>query len=498
MIESGFSSRATSRAAAVGYWQFIRGTGRRYSLEINPLIDERRDPLLSTQAAAEYFKGLYSVFGSWYLSMASYNVGENRVKKEVMRHMTRSFWELARKKRLPSETINYVPKFLAARMIGRDPARFGFTDIDYEKPFEFELLKVAKAVNLKKMSEILGIEYDDFKLMNPKFRGEVAPLRDGQLELRIPLGQRALAMNAAEQSYVDKVEFIADAGETETYRVKSGDSLYIIAKRFRTTVGWLRDVNDLKPGKKLRIGMRMQVPDRSSPSRQSSYIAKSKPSAGRTLAGKGESSAATAAPSPAGVVANLKGEDQESAKPVEIVLPSGVYYLVQAGDSLSSIAEDYDSSVRELRKMNKLKSGQVIKVGMRLKVPKDEGLPKEVDPGATPAGPQHVVKRGENLHLIAKKYGVTVQELLKANNLQRRSFLRVGARLRIPADEKISGPTGATPSSARQSYKKVHLVKKGETLKKIADKYDTSIGRLRRLNNLDSTAVAAGTKLFIR
>ncbi|MFN7262309.1 MAG: lytic transglycosylase domain-containing protein, partial [Pseudobdellovibrionaceae bacterium] len=113
LIESGFSSKATSRAAAVGYWQFIRPTGKRYGLEINSLVDERRDPVLSTQAAAEYFKGLYSVFGSWYLAMASYNVGENRVKREVMNHYTRDFWELARKKRFPQETINYVPKYIA-------------------------------------------------------------------------------------------------------------------------------------------------------------------------------------------------------------------------------------------------------------------------------------------------------------------------------------------------------------------------------------------------
>jgi len=91
LIESGFSSQATSHAAAVGFWQFIRGTGKRYGLDINPFVDERRDPVFATQAAAEYFKGLYSVFGSWYLAMASYNVGENRVKREVMNHYTRDF-----------------------------------------------------------------------------------------------------------------------------------------------------------------------------------------------------------------------------------------------------------------------------------------------------------------------------------------------------------------------------------------------------------------------
>src|SRR5690606_22915050 len=138
-------------------------------LDINAFVDERRDPVFATQAAAEYFKGLYSVFGSWYLAMASYNVGENRVKREVMNHYTRDFWELARKKRLPAETINYVPKFIAAKMIGKDPAKYGFDDIDYLPPIEFDHITVSQPVNLRMMAEKLNLNYEDFKALNPKF-----------------------------------------------------------------------------------------------------------------------------------------------------------------------------------------------------------------------------------------------------------------------------------------------------------------------------------------
>ena len=113
LIESGFSSTAHSSAAAVGYWQFIKGTGRRYGLGIDSYIDERRDFVKSTQAAADYFKGLYNLFGAWYLAIASYNVGENRVKNLVMKNKTRDFWKLARENRLPDETSNYVPKILS-------------------------------------------------------------------------------------------------------------------------------------------------------------------------------------------------------------------------------------------------------------------------------------------------------------------------------------------------------------------------------------------------
>ncbi len=468
------------------------------------MVDERRDPMLSTQAAAEYFKGLYSVFGSWYLAMASYNVGENRVKREVMKHYTRDFWELARKKRFPRETINYVPKFIAAKMIGKNPEKYGFTDIEYEKPLEFETVRLNSPLNLKKMAELMGLEYEELKTLNPKFRGEVAPLKNASVELRVPLGMSSTGLAAAEKSFVDKVEFVADAGETETYRVRSGDSLYIIAKRYRTTVAWLRDVNDLKAGRKLRIGQRLQVPDRSAPRKKPVVVAK----------------------------AEKKPEEKVSRevaqKSPEIVTPQGVFYVVQAGDTLSAIADDYDSSIRELRKMNNLRSGQVLQVGMKLKVPKDDGLPslpesaqgaavataspapatneanvvtpvEKVELTATQveqasmkdaidAARSHVVRRGENLTTIAKKYGVSVQDLKKANNLGRRSLLKVGLKLTIP---------GSEPQARRKARQRIHVVRRGETLHKIAAKYSVSLDKLKRFNGLRKPSVVAGARLSI-
>lgn len=363
LIESGFASKITSRAAAVGYWQFIRGTGKRYGLEINSFVDERRDPVLSTQAAAEYFKGLYSVFGNWYLAMASYNVGENRVKKEVMKSMSRDFWELARKRSLPSETINYVPKFIAAKMIATDPAKYGFVDIDYLPPLEFESIKVDKPVNLRLFAEAMNLEYDEVKQLNPKYRGEIATLKSGVLELKIPVGAQATALAAVKQSFVDRVEFIADAGETKTYKVRPADSLNTIAKRFKTTVAWLRDNNDLKKGRKLRVGQSLQVPDLTV--RKKVVVAKAEPK----VEPKPE-------PKPEAKPEVVASEDKAGSAN-EIVTAKGTFYVVQAGDTLSEIANDYDSSVIELRKMNKLKRGVKLKVGMRIRVPKVERLPAD-------------------------------------------------------------------------------------------------------------------------
>jgi len=471
LIESGFSSRATSRAAAVGYWQFIRGTGKRYGLEINRLIDERRDPVLSTQAAAEYYKGLYSMFGSWYLSMAAYNVGENRVKKAITKYMTRDFWELAKRKKLPKETINYVPKFIAAKLIGKDPAKYGFTGIDYEKPIEFELIKVDKPLNMKTMAANMGLEYEDLKLLNPKFKGEIAPTKEsGALELRVPVGQRQAGLNAATQSFVDKVELIADLGETETYKIRAGDSLYTIARKYRTTVAWLRDTNDIKPGKKLRIGMRIQVPDRAAPSKKVVQAQVSKPK----------------------VKPILVKEDSEAAQVnPEIVNEKGVFYIVQNGDTLSEIAEQYDSTISELRKMNRLGKGSMIRAGMKLRVPKDEGLPQDVE-GLVEKKSMitHKVQAGENLNVIAQKYGVTVQDLKKVNNLKKRSMIRAGSELRLPPSAKRPEQVDSgsrLPSSSRRLVRnkaKVHIVKRGENLSLIANKYDVSIQQLKIKNKI--------------
>ncbi|AHI05291.1 membrane-bound lytic murein transglycosylase D precursor [Bdellovibrio bacteriovorus W] len=404
LIESGFSAKATSHAAAVGYWQFIRGTGKRYGLEINSFIDERRDPVFATQAAAEYFKGLYSVFGSWYLAMASYNVGENRVKREVMNHYTRDFWELARKKRFPAETINYVPKFIAAKMIGKDPAKYGFDEIDYLPPIEFDHVTVKTAVNLRQMAEKMNINYEDFKALNPKFRGEVAPLRSTELTLRVPPGMTESATVAALESVVQNVQFVADSGETQTYRIRPGDNLSSIAKRYRTTVAYLRDINNLPRKQPLRVGMRLQVPDRTP--------LKSRP----------------AAAAPSRQVAKSKA--QSPAVGQKVATPDGRYYIVQSGDSLFSIAKKYNTTVAELQKINSIRRGRVLKVGMKLKVPGMDSTATR----ATSKAKVHVVRRGENLSLIAAKYKVTTADLKANNKLRNPSSLAVGERIVIPSE----------------------------------------------------------------
>lgn len=329
LIESGFSSHAFSHASAVGYWQFIRGTGKRYNLKINRMVDERRDPVLSTQAAADYYKDLFKRFNSWYLAMAAYNVGEGRVERAVKKYKTRDFWTLSKIPRaLPRETDEYVPKYIAAKLIAKNPDRYGFEGIDYLPPIEFDHVSFDQPVNLRLMAEKMNINYEDFKALNPKFKGEVAPLDDDRsLGLRIPPGTYEVALLAAKESAVDTVEFVADQQELQAYRIRKGDTLSSVARRYRTTVAYLRDINDFSRKKKLKIGQRIFVPDRTP----------------------------------------LKEKRPE-------LLASGKrkrYHVVKKGENLGSIARKYGVTVEDLKKVNKLKSKSVIRYGSRIYLPEE-------------------------------------------------------------------------------------------------------------------------------
>lgn len=255
-IESGFSSRAKSRASAVGYWQFIRGTGRAYGLKVNVYVDERRDPELATIAAANYFKSLYSLFGDWYLSMAAYNAGENKIKRVVMRNHTRNFWDLVEAKQLPRETMNYVPKYIAARLIAKNPSRYGFHNIEDESPLKYEKLDLKKSISLSKLAKHSGVSLKDLKALNPSILRDYVPMFRNTQYIKVPVDTRDKVIVALDKSHISKKVY---ARSHDTYIVRRGDTLSGIAVKFGTRVSVLRNLNNLnrkgfiKSGQKLRV-----------------------------------------------------------------------------------------------------------------------------------------------------------------------------------------------------------------------------------------------------
>ena len=172
MVESGLNAHVRSTAGAVGYWQFIPSTARLYNLKINSQTDERKDFMLSTQAASNYYKDLYNQFKDWSLSMASYNCGGSCVSKAIKRHGAHNFWTLAGRKALPRETRSYVPKIIAMSHIGRDFKFYGFYNINYEAPLEYELFQLegGSHQHLSSLSRQLNVALEDLKRLNPQYK----------------------------------------------------------------------------------------------------------------------------------------------------------------------------------------------------------------------------------------------------------------------------------------------------------------------------------------
>lgn len=344
LIESGFSPKAHSRANAVGYWQFIRETGRFYGLKIDRFVDERRDPVLSTRAAVEYFKSLYNLFGSWHLSLAAYNSGENRIKRAVMTRQTRDFWQLAKwRKALPKETKQYVPKFIAATLIAQAPEKYGFTDIAYSAPLNYETISSTKPISLSRMAAEMKVDEEELRVLNPKFRGDYVPVyRGNEIVLRVPVGTTQAAMASLSSSVVSEVPNMANT-DNIYYRIRSGDSLSTIARKHRTSVATLRRMNDLGSRALLRVGQKLLVPDR-----------------GDYYYGKSAEKA-----SYPGAVSTRMTAAVDIDRNVS-------FHIVRRGDSLTQISRTYGVSIEELRRLNNLGRRSVLRVGQRLRLKEDE------------------------------------------------------------------------------------------------------------------------------
>jgi membrane-bound lytic murein transglycosylase D len=276
MIESGFVTHARSRARAVGVWQFMKGTGKNYGLTTNQLVDERRNWVKATEAAASYLKDLNNVFGSWYLALAAYNAGEHRIVRSIMNGKTRDFWALAEAKMLPRETLNYVPKFIAAQVIGRSPEKFGFKiEIPNEDKWEeYTTVSVPGGVRLQDLAKATTIPLATLKKWNEDLiRGVVPQEKGGLVDIYVPKDSYALFDTNREaiaklKPVKNSERVFASAprenpvpvidGNSTIYVVKNGDSLFTISKGMGISVRTLMKVNGLRrsrihPGQRLKV-----------------------------------------------------------------------------------------------------------------------------------------------------------------------------------------------------------------------------------------------------
>lgn len=268
LIESGYSLRARSHANAVGPWQFIKATARRYGLLVGHRIDERRSIIKATHAAARYFKDLYNIFGSWELSLSAYNAGEYGMIRRIKKAKSRDYYELSRKKFIPRETRNYVPKILAVQYIHENPSKFGFniTAPGGQDLIAMEKITIKKSISIRSLAKQLGLTKSQLLHINNDIkRGYIPGLRNGY-NLFIPQRKLARAQKIRYQKVPkNKIQKVAKSTRIKNktpyhiHRIRRGDNLTLLAKLAKTTVSHLKKINSLKSSR-LYVGQKIKLP----------------------------------------------------------------------------------------------------------------------------------------------------------------------------------------------------------------------------------------------
>ncbi len=534
MIESGFASKAKSHASAVGVWQFIRSTGNRYGLDQDIWIEERQDAEKATHAAAKYLKDLYGEFGNWYLAFAAYNSGEGTVRRAIARYGSRDFWELSEpnKGAFRAETRDYVPKYIAAAIIAKNPDQFGFHHVQPDAPIAYETVTVDSHVDIDVIAKCAGVDTETIDIMNSELKLGTAP---PHYRVKLPPGtgkkfQLALARIAPE----DRVKFTTTY---EKHTVGKREGLYAIAKRFGVKPGSILAANGLRNARAVRRGMTLTIP-----------------------VGDVKSTLLAQA-----------GYRKGSSTPG--------FYIVRRGDSIKGLAERFDVSTEDLRDWNNLNGRHAgLKVGSQVRIQSPDettpiiassaasalagkaapSMPSEsqklpakkpqsiavVDSGPVATG--YVVSTGDSWNSIAQTLGVSTKELKVLNPGVASAGLRVGDILLIstppirvanatpvagnnPSDDSTTDTSAPEPvvvgdvplgSVKRVNVEKMEVestvnrpatrmptrspkaafykVRPGDSLDKIAKSHGVTVGELQSWNQLTKAShIRPGQKLIM-
>lgn len=396
VVESALNPRAGSWAGAKGLWQFMYATGKTYKLNVTTLVDDRYDPLKSTEAACQHLNDLYNMFGDWFLALAAYNSGAGNVKKAIRRAGgIKNYWAIW--PYLPRETRGYVPAFIAVNYVMNYPAEHNICPLDPGIiKSGTDTVMVHDVLHFDQLHEMLGIPMEDIKFFNPQYTKSIIPATAKKpLVLQIPEKYVGEYISHEKELYAFKTksgidkeklqEQMKQISDRSVHVVKKGETLSAIAKKYHVGVKQLRSWNNLKSDN-LRIGQKLIVYSSGAPMAQ---------------------------------VGNTKPVERSTTQTT---------HVVKQGETLGKIAATYKCSVTDLKKWNNLQSN-TIKVGQKLKVYPPENQSTTSQP-KTSGNTVYTVKSGDNLTKIAKKYNVTVDYIKKKNNLTSNE-LKVGQKLKL-------------------------------------------------------------------
>jgi membrane-bound lytic murein transglycosylase D len=452
VVESALNPTAGSRMGAKGLWQFMYYTGKLYGLKVSSLIDERYDPYLATDAACRHMKDLYNIFGDWSLVMAAYNSGAGNVNKAIRRAGgTKNYWAVW--PFLPRETRGYVPAFIAVMYVMNYAPEHNLYPLHPGILYNgIDTVQISQPLSFDQVSEMLGIPMEDLKFLNPIYKTNLIPAYNGKVySLRLPneyindfVDNEEALYQYKSKSGLEKEKILAEikkASERTVHIVRRGENLGLIARKYGTSVSRLKSWNGLR-GSTIYPGQRLIV----YPSHSYTYVPTN------------------------------TSPTSTSNKP-----KNPGYHIVKYGENLGLIANKYGCTISQLKRWNNLTSNTIHP---------NQKLIVEAGKTATTSGSPsyHTVKYGENLGLIAKKYGCSVNQLKVWNNLKNNTI--------HPNQKLIVSITSDTSGSEKIIY---YTVKKGDTLWDIAQQYrGVSVKDIQQLNNLtNSSKLRVGQKLKI-